>query len=73
MLAAINQHAKGQHHCQKLTDEDVRLIRLCVAEREQLLKEARKLTNAALAEKFGIHKNTVDAIANFRKWIHVHV
>ena len=73
MPAAINQHARGQHHCQKLTDEDVRLIRLCVAERERLRQEAMRLSNAALAEKFGIHENTVDAIANFRKWIHVHV
>lgn len=52
-----NQNAK-----QKLTPDDVRLIRAACAERRRLLDEAAKYSNANLAEKFGVTPNYIDRI-----------
>jgi len=55
----------------KLTEDDVDLIRRCVAERERMRREANKLSNQQLAEKFGVHQRTIDRITQNRGWIHV--
>jgi predicted DNA-binding transcriptional regulator YafY len=55
----------------KLTDDDVKLIRQCVLERERLREEAKKLSNEALAEKFEVHTRTIDRVTQYRGWIHV--
>jgi hypothetical protein len=56
---------------EKLTADDVRLIRELVAERERLLAEAARLSNAAIAEKFEVHENTVWKVTRGAGWIHV--
>lgn len=55
----------------RLTDEDVRLIRALVEERERHREEAAKLTNAKLAEKFGVHVRTIDKVTAGENWGHV--
>jgi hypothetical protein len=55
----------------KLTDDDVRLMRALVAERERLLTEARKLTDAKIAEKFHVHPHTVWKATKRDSWSHV--
>ena len=56
------------HPGSKLTPEDVQLIRAAVAERERLKEEVKKLSNAALAEKFGVSPTTISCVANY--WYH---
>jgi hypothetical protein len=55
----------------KLSEDDVRLIRDLVAEREALRAEVRKLTDAKIAEKFEVHPNTVRKLCQGGSWIHV--
>lgn len=55
----------------KLTDEDVRLLFQCVAERERLRKEANELSNEALARKFEVHPRTIEKVLRRESWIHV--
>lgn len=55
----------------KLTDDDVRLIRGLVERRNQLIQEARTLTNARIAEKFDVHQRTIDRVTSRAGWIHV--
>lgn len=55
----------------KLTKDDIKLIRECIAERERLRAEAAQLSNASLAEKFDVHQRTIDRISQRRGWIHV--
>jgi len=55
----------------KLTDDDVRLLRKCAAERERLRKEANELSNKRLAEKFEVHIHTIEKILQRSTWIHV--
>lgn len=45
-----------------LTDDDVRLIRAAADERRRLMAEAAKLSAAALAEKFGVSRFTIENI-----------
>jgi len=71
MPPAINPVRGTDHPLSKLTDDDVRLIRECVAERERLREEARRLSNEALAEKFGVHHRTIERVTQCRGWIHV--
>lgn len=71
MPPAINPVRGTDHPLSKLTDDDVRLIRECVAERERLREEARRLSNEALAEKFGVHHRTIERITQYRGWIHI--
>lgn len=71
MAPPINP-ARGEKLPQaKLTDDDIRLIWQCVAERERLRKEAAELSNAALARKFDISIRTMDRITQRRGWIHL--
>lgn len=65
-MAAARNPARGEaHYNAKLSDDDVRLVRACVAERQRLLREARELSDAKLAEKFGCHPNTIWKIASY--------
>jgi hypothetical protein len=71
MAAAINPVRGTDHPLSKLNDDDIRLIRECVAERERLRQEANRLSNEALAEKFGVHHRTIERITGRRGWIHI--
>lgn len=55
----------------KLTEDDVRLILALVAERDELRRRAKQLTNREIAKKFGVHRRTVDKISAGETWIHV--
>lgn len=55
----------------KLTDDDVRLIRALIEERESHKKAAAQLTNKKIAEKFGVHFRTIDRISAGENWTHV--
>ena len=61
----------SQHYRAVLDESDVALIRQAVAERERLRAEARLLSNAALADKFGVHIRTIDRITAGENWSHV--
>jgi len=54
----------------KLTEEDVALIRAMVEEREEMKQKLRNVTNAKIAEKFGVHIRTIDRITQGRGWSH---
>lgn len=63
---------RGERHgMAKLSDADVVLIREAADERERLKAEARKLSDASLAEKFGVHHKTISNIVNYRIWRHI--
>ena len=55
----------------KLTNDDVLLIRELIEYRDMLRQEASKLTNAKIAEKFGVHFRTIDRISAGENWTHV--
>lgn len=55
----------------KLEEQDVRLIRELVAERERHKRAARELSNARLAEKFGISLRTIERLLHGETWWHV--
>lgn len=55
----------------KLTDDDVRLILAVVDEREALKRQLSELTNAKLAEKFEVHRRTIDRVTAYEGWTHV--
>ena len=55
----------------KLTEDDVRLIREIVAEREEMKKQLKWMTNAALAEKFGVSLNAMERAVTGESWAHV--
>ena len=55
----------------KLTEADVVLIRQIVEEREDMKRQLRWMTNAALARKFGVHLRTIDRVVNGENWGHV--
>jgi transposase len=55
----------------KLTETDVEQIRELVAHRDGLIREARTLRNADIAEKFGVHLRTIDKITAGYAWTHV--
>ena len=64
--------ASGEaHYLAKLTDQDVRLIREAAIERRRLRQEAARLSNAALAEKFGVKLGTILSVLSFNSWRHV--
>ncbi len=55
----------------KLTEADVAQIHRLVVRRNRLKRTLMGLTNAALAERFGVHPRTVEkAIAGY-SWAHV--
>ena len=55
----------------KLTEEDVLLIRQLIAEREVMKARLREVTNAKIAEKFGVHQRTVDRVSSYENWRHL--
>jgi hypothetical protein len=55
----------------KLTEADVEQIRALVTHRERLIREARTLRNADIAEKMGVHVRTIDKITAGYTWTHV--
>lgn len=55
----------------KLSEDDIRLIRACVEERERLRAQAAELSNAKLAEKFGVHEATIEKVLSGVTWGHV--
>jgi hypothetical protein len=55
----------------KLDEHDVELIREIVEYRERLKQELKALSNASLADKFGVHIRTIDKITSGESWIHV--
>lgn len=55
----------------KLNEDDVRLIRGLVEHREYEKKKLAELTNAKIAEKFGVHIRTIDRITAGENWGHV--
>lgn len=55
----------------KLDEDDVALIREMVAEREQTKAWISQMTNAKIAEKFGVHVRTIDRVTSGENWGHV--
>lgn len=55
----------------KLTEDDVIAIRALVDYRSKLLKEAKTLTNAKIAEKFDVSDVTIERIASGERWGHI--
>lgn len=55
----------------KLDESDVVLIRQLVEERDALKRRLGSLTNAAIAEKFGVHCRTIDRVTAGEGWGHV--
>jgi hypothetical protein len=55
----------------KLDDSDVRMIRQLIAERNRHMQAAKSLSNALIAEKFGVHYRTIDRISAGESWTHV--
>lgn len=55
----------------KLCDDDIKLIRQIVEDREELRRKASLLTNKKLAEKFNVHVRTIDAVTSGFAWGHV--
>ena len=70
-MRAINPQRGSDRWNAKLTDDDVRLMRELVAERERLLAEARKLSDKEIAAKFEVHPNTVWKVCKRDSWSHV--
>jgi hypothetical protein len=61
----------SKHHNSKITEEDAEMILILIQERKKLIEQASSLTHAAIAEKFGIHKQTVCDISMGKSWRHV--
>ena len=55
----------------KLTESDVKEIHRMVQVREDYRMRARDLSNAKIAEKFGVHKRTVEKVIQGYSWSHV--
>lgn len=55
----------------KLTDADTVAIRAAKADREDLLAHIReKLSNQALANRFGVHVRTIEKVTQGYSWAH---
>lgn len=59
------------HHRAKLSDDDIRLIRQAQETRAMHIAEARKLSDKALAEKFGVSRATIGRVLYGEAWGHV--
>lgn len=55
----------------ELTEDDVRSIRVSVALREQYRAQARVLSNAHLAHRYGVHPRTIEKVIAGESWGHV--
>lgn len=64
----VRIHAAQRINTAKLTEEDVRLIRALGKERLELIRQARALSNAAIAEKFDVSPDTISKVLNCTTW-----
>ena len=64
-------HRGSQLPQAKLDESDVRHIRQLIDHRENLKRQAKSLSNAMIAEKFGVHLRTIDKISQGHGWTHV--
>lgn len=65
-------HSRGESHYRaKLTNDDVRLIREAAEYRRKLIAEAASLSDANLAEKFGVSKSAIGRVLYSGAWGHV--
>jgi len=55
----------------KLTEDDVRLIYALIDERNRLMKQAKDLSNAKIAEKFEVDKTTIGKLERGEIWTDV--
>ena len=55
----------------KLSESDVKLILDCVEERKRLRAQANELSTKSLAEKFGVHRRTIENVISGETWGHV--
>jgi DNA-directed RNA polymerase specialized sigma24 family protein len=67
----MTRHIGSAHGRAKLDEDDVRLIRSLLAERDYHRAQADALSYRHIAEKFGIHEGTVRRIYEGRNWSHV--
>lgn len=59
-MSAPKNPARGESHYRcKMTDHECRLVMALVAERAELIRKARQLSDAKLAEKFDVHPHTI--------------
>ena len=59
------------HHTSKLTNNDVRMIKQLIADKEYHYEQWRRLTYAIIGEKFDVTASTIEAIANGKNWKHI--
>ena len=57
----------------KLDEDDVRTIHQLVEHRDDLKRQASELSNAKIAEKYGVHVRTIEKITQGLGWTHVMV
>ena len=56
----------------KLTEENIQAIREAKDKRSDLLQHIKEhLSNAVLAEKFGVHIRTIEKVMDYGSWRHV--
>ena len=55
----------------KLDESKVAEINALVAKRDELKRELKQLTNAKIAERYGVHQRTVDRVVTGENWGHV--
>jgi len=55
----------------KLTVDDIHFIREAVRQRDDLRKRASRLSNRALAKRFGVHHRTVEKVVQGNSWLWV--
>lgn len=61
-----------QSHLSKLTEEDVRLMRELHAWKMAEMKRLESIASVqAIADKFEVHKNTVEKLLRYETWAHV--
>lgn len=71
-MARANNPSRGvDHYNAKLNDDKAAQILALVERRSRLLAEAAKLSDAKIAAKFGVHKNTVWKVYARASWVHV--
>lgn len=55
----------------KLNESDVKLIRGLIKERDRLKREISELTNEKIAEKFAVHRRTIERLSSGETWWHI--
>ena len=65
------RRGQGLPHA-RLSEEDIEEIRSAVVQRESLRNHIRQtLSNAALANRFGVHPRTIEKVVQRETWIHI--